>query len=321
MFTARRFRLASAFAALLVTFSMAAVDTADARARGSFGSRGTRTFQTAPTTNTIPNTVAPVQRTTTPAQPARPNAQTPAAAQPRGGFLGGVGGSLIRGLMLGGMLGLLFGTGFGGLGGLFSLLVQVLLIGGVIMLVMRFMRAGSRRPAMAGGPDNAPRTALENFGRNLGGLGGAASAGATRARPANPDELGVGQRDLDSFEQLLGQVQTAYGAEDYETLRRLTTPEMMGYLAEQMAANATRGLRNHLADIKLLQGDIAESWREDGRDYATAALRYSLNDWTVERATDQVVEGDPAAPTEVSELWTFVRERGGNWKLSAIQEA
>jgi predicted lipid-binding transport protein (Tim44 family) len=326
MFIARRFRLASAFAALVVAFSMAAVDTADARARGSFGSRGTRTFQSAPPTNTVPNTVAPIQRSTTPAQQARPNANTqnPAAAQQRGGFLGGLGGSLFRGLMLGGLLGVLFGAGFGGIGGLFSLLFQVLLIGGAVWLVMRLVRGGARRPAMAGGPDNANRTGFENFGRNLGGLGGSGAGNATRpsrARPANPDELGVGQRDLDSFEQILGQVQTAYGAEDYETLRRLTTPEMMGYLAEQMAANATRGLHNRLADIKLLQGDIAESWREDGSEYATAALRYSLRDWTVERATDRVVEGDPAEPTEARELWTFVRQRGGDWKLSAIQEA
>ena len=39
-----------------------------------------------------------------------------------------------------------------------------------------------------------------------------------------------------------------------------------------------------------------------------------------DRATGKVVEGDERL-TETTELWTFVRPRGGEWKLSAIQEA
>jgi len=41
----------------------------------------------------------------------------------------------------------------------------------------------------------------------------------------------------------------------------------------------------------------------------------------VDRSTGAVVKGDPDRPAEATELWTFVRERGGDWKLSAIQEA
>ena len=56
-------------------------------------------------------------------------------------------------------------------------------------------------------------------------------------------------------------------------------------------------------------------------DYATAALQYSSRDVTVDRATGRIVDGDADEPTETTELWTFVRQRGGDWKLSAIQEA
>jgi predicted lipid-binding transport protein (Tim44 family) len=35
---------------------------------------------------------------------------------------------------------------------------------------------------------------------------------------------------------------------------------------------------------------------------------------------DRVISGDPRVPVEQEELWTFVRRRGGNWLLSAIQQ-
>ena len=76
-----------------------------------------------------------------------------------------------------------------------------------------------------------------------------------------------------------------------------------------------------MSDVTLLQGDISESWREGNKDYATAAMRYSSLDVTRDRSTGAVVSGDPDEASETTELWTFVRERGGEWKLSAIQKA
>ena len=108
--------------------------------------------------------------------------------------------------------------------------------------------------------------------------------------------------------------------EDYATLRRITTPEMMGYLSEELGQNASNGLRNEVSDVRLLQGDVAESWREGANDFATVAMRYSSRDVTRERASNRIVSGDER-PSESTEIWTFVRERGGDWKLSAIQEA
>ncbi len=39
----------------------------------------------------------------------------------------------------------------------------------------------------------------------------------------------------------------------------------------------------------------------------------------IERGSGRVVEG--GSPSETTELWTFMRARGGNWLLSAIQQA
>jgi predicted lipid-binding transport protein (Tim44 family) len=48
-------------------------------------------------------------------------------------------------------------------------------------------------------------------------------------------------------------------------------------------------------------------------------MRYSLIDKTFDRAGGQLVEGSEQ-PEEVTEVWTFLRPRGGNWELSAIQQ-
>jgi predicted lipid-binding transport protein (Tim44 family) len=93
---------------------------------------------------------------------------------------------------------------------------------------------------------------------------------------------------------------------------------MVSYFAEDLAANASRGVVNRISDVKLLQGDLAEAWREGDTDYATVAMRFALNDQTIDRARGRVVEG---GPEEATEVWTFMRKRGGNWLLSAIQQA
>jgi predicted lipid-binding transport protein (Tim44 family) len=48
-------------------------------------------------------------------------------------------------------------------------------------------------------------------------------------------------------------------------------------------------------------------------------MRFSLVDQMIERASGRTVEG--GAPSEVTELWTFMRARGGDWLLSAIQQS
>ena len=314
MFASKRFRLASLFATLVMAVTLVSVDTAEARRGGSFGGRGTRTFNSAPATNTSPNITAPVQRTTTTPsqQQSGTTAQNRAPQSNPFGFSG-----LMRGLMFGGLLGLMFGGGFGGFGGVLAMLAQVLIFGFIAAwLFRRFARPSM---AAAGGPVH--RSGGNDGAAGLGGLGGSTRTAQPRQRPRNPDELRIGDADLNRFERMLTEVQTAYGAEDYATLRRLTTPEMMGYLAEELGENASRGVKNEVSQVKLLQGDISESWREGPVEYATTAMRYQSIDVTRDRTTGAVVDGQANAVTETIELWTFVRQRGGDWKLSAIQEA
>ena len=337
----RSSRFAALIAGLVLAFSMVAMEHAEARRGGSFGSRGMRTFQSAPPTRTAPAPTAPVERSMTPNTGVNTPVRQPQAGLQRPGFMSGFGGTMMRGLLLGGLIGLLVGQGFGGLAGMFGFLLQALLIGGAIMLAIRFFRSQS-----AGGPasalasagnaqsssaqaSNAQASRFENRATvqqqadtsrsfTIPGFGGGSGGGS----PATgSEEITLAQTDLDAFQQLLTDVQEAFGREDHAALRRATTPEMVSYLSEELADNAQKGLRNDVSDITLLQADIAESWREDDRDYATAALRYESRDVMRQRATGKVVEGDDEHPTETTELWTFMRENGSNWKLSAIQQA
>jgi predicted lipid-binding transport protein (Tim44 family) len=141
-------------------------------------------------------------------------------------------------------------------------------------------------------------------------LGGNAPAG---------EPLTIAKADFDAFEELLGDVQAAYSAEDLTALRAKVTPEMLSYFSEQLSENASRGQINRVTGVKLLQGDLSEAWREDGAEYATVAMRFVLTDSTVERASGRTVDG--GQPSEVTELWTFMRARGGSWLLSAIQQS
>ena len=94
---------------------------------------------------------------------------------------------------------------------------------------------------------------------------------------------------------------------------------MVSYFTQDLRDNDARGVVNKVSDIKRLQGDLEEAWREGDTDYATVALRYSLIDRTIERASGRMVEGSDQ-PQEVTDVWTFVRPRGGKWELSAIQQ-
>jgi predicted lipid-binding transport protein (Tim44 family) len=134
------------------------------------------------------------------------------------------------------------------------------------------------------------------------------------------DTIEIGEADFNAFEKRLAEVQAAYSAEDIARLRRLATPEVVSYFAEELSDNASRGVVNTISDIKLLQGDLAEAWREGDTEYASVAMRYASLDYTAERDSGRLVEGDKQ-PFERTEIWTFRRSRGGEWMLSAVQQA
>jgi predicted lipid-binding transport protein (Tim44 family) len=289
---------------------MLAIPSADARIGGgiSSGSRGARTFSAPPSTSTAPGTALPFNRSMT--EPGSPGLGTAAG----GGFFNRPGG-MLRGLAAGflgaGLLGMLFGGGmFSGLGGLSSIFGLILQIGLIIIVVRMAMSWWQRRhaPASAYSDPAAGPGAPTGFRAGTGfGLGSASTP------------LEIIPADYEAFERLLGEIQAAWSNEDVARLHTLATPEMVSYFSKDLADNQARNNINKVSDVKLLQGDLAEAWREGDTDYASVAMRFSLVDKTVERGSGRLVEGSDQ-PTEATEVWTFVRPRGASWELSAIQQ-
>jgi predicted lipid-binding transport protein (Tim44 family) len=309
--------------AIAIVLSLAlpvlAISDADARVGGGFssGSRGSRTFSAPPSTNTAPSATQPLNRTFS--QPSNPSVNSPAA----GGLFNRSGGGLFRGFAAGflgaGLLGLLFGGGlFSGIGGFSSILGLILQIALIVFLARMAMSWWQRRqmsePAYAGGPAPGPgpgpapgNTSNSNFGGMGFGLG--SSSAPLQIQPA----------DYEAFERLLIDTQAAYSNEDIAKLRTLATPEMATFFTDDMQQNRSRGQVNKVSDTCLLQGDLAEAWREGDADYASVAMRFSMIDKYVDINSGRLVSGSEQ-PVEATEVWTFVRQRGGNWMLSAIQQ-
>ena len=270
---------------------------------GSFGSRGSHTYSAPGATRTSPYGAAPMQRSI-----------TPNTAPAYGGYGSGYRGrspfmsGLLGGLIGAGIVGMLFGHGlFGGMhgfGGLFGLLIQLLL---VFWLVRWLLRRFFGTPAFAPGNSFA-RTAAPPGALPMGG-----------AAPPGGAPLQIAPSDYQAFEQVLYAVQAAWSAHDLNRLQQLATPEMVGVFGEQMAEQASRGVRNIVSDVRLEQGDVAEAWSEDGRDYATVAMRFAMHDATRDGA-GRIVDGSVSEWVSTTEYWTFVRARGGQWILSAIQQ-
>ncbi|MDB5549548.1 MAG: import inner rane translocase, subunit Tim44 [Tardiphaga sp.] len=308
---------------------LAAGSAADARVGGgrSSGSRGANTFSAPPSTATAPNAARPMDRTM--AQPGSPGMAGPAAAgaAAKGGFFNRPGMGMLGGLAAGflgaGLLGMLFGGGlFSGLGGFASIIGLLLQIALVVIVVKLAMSWWQRRnatpqtasayagPAQSSGPTPDVGAGPQANYRTGSGFGIGANAAPLEIVPA----------DYEAFEKLLGDVQAAWSNEDVEKLHTLATPEMVSYFTGDLKANADKGVVNKVSQVKLLQGDLAEAWREGETDYASVAMRFALVDKTLERASGKLIDGGDT-PIEATEVWTFVRRRGSDWELSAIQQA
>lgn len=319
-------RSRSLFKAIAVVLALAlptalAISSADARVGGgmSSGSRGSRTYSAPPSTTTAPGSTSQFNRTYT--QPGA-GMNSAAAAPARGGLFGRAGGfmgGLAAGFLGAGLLGMLFGGGlFGGLGGLSSiigLIIQIVLVVFVVRLAMSWwQRRHSPQAAYANADAGAGPGPQPNYRSGLGGgLGGFGFGGANNAPvEIKPD-------DYEAFERLLGDIQTAWSNEDVAKLHTLATPEMVSYFEQDLAQNRARNVVNKVTNVKLLQGDLAEAWREGETEYATVALRFALTDKTLDRNSGTIVAGSEQ-PGEATEVWTFARRPGSGWELSAIQQ-
>jgi hypothetical protein len=302
----------------------------------SVGSRGSRTFDQNGFKPIEPSATAPAAAagTSPGARQGPPLAPTPQPlAQPSffqrhpmlSGFAAGLAGSWIGHMLFGATnspaatqeeagnpLSHEDGSSSGPSAGLI-LLLMALAAAGVYYFYMR--RNGSLSPALTG------------FG----------SASPARSEPPTwvPASLGVlspsssepklTAADEEEFRRLLIAIQTAWGRQDIQSLRRIATPEMFQYFSDKLAENISQGVENRIEDIIVVRAETREAWAEDTRLYATVLLQWKARDYVqslTKPSSDPgyLVEGDDRVSTEVVEAWTFVKHQDGKWLLSAIQQ-
>lgn len=303
-----------------MTFSPLAADASAARVGGghSLGSRGGQTFNLPPSTVTAPKAAAPIERSMTSFGTRAPAVARPVIMAVPSRF-GGYGAVLAGGLAGAALFALLWSAVSAGSVSDIGPIMQIALIAGAAWLLLTFGR-GPKKPALARGPSGSPtaaaRNMLERFRQTLASNGGFAAGGG-------PSALAIGSADYDRFEELLQDIQRAYGRDNSFALGAMTTPEMFSYASQDLAENAKTGVRNELSGVNLLQGDLSEAWHETGSDYATMAMRYDLIPVVAQQGSGRATSGVRIASEEVTELWTFRRddrdpEQG--WQLSAIQQ-
>jgi predicted lipid-binding transport protein (Tim44 family) len=224
------------------------------------------------------------------------------------GLMGGFLGAGIAGMIFGSSAHAAGVEGSAG-GGMLGMILQFAMIGGIAYLGYVLFRRMRGQQATAGAP-NAPFQ-REAAGGSFGGIGG----GAAPAIEAGPE---VTDADRQGFGAILTDIQKSWSQGDLAALKRLATPEMVSYFAEDTADATSRGERNVVEGIELKKGDVVDNWVEGDRQYATAVMTWSAIDY-VER-DGQVVTGSRDIPVEATEAWTFVRSRDGRWLLSAIQQ-
>ncbi len=230
--------------------------------------------------------------------PSSPTQQAAPGASPMGGR--GMFGGMLGGMLMGGLLGsMLFGGAFSGIS-----FIDILLIGGGLFLLFRFLR--SRQPAMqpAGGP----------AGRQPAGQPGAAwdnlrSAGQqTQAATVNVPPGFDAKEFLDGAKAAYVRLQGAWDARDLDDLRQFTSDEVFEVIKGQAAEDPAPGR----TEILLLEARLLEVKALGNQTVATVLFDAMLR------------EGDPTSPAEqVREAWHFSRyETGGSshWVVEGIQQ-
>ncbi len=164
------------------------------------------------------------------------------------------------------------------------------------------------RPAEATEPAPAAKTE---------GSASALEASLTTIKVADPvfdgDEFLSGARM--AFELILN----AFAAGDTATLKPLLSPEVFANFAQSIRDRQQAGEAMELAQVNIRSADIVEAYMAGRTAHVT--VKFVSEQATVVRNEEaEQVEGDPHAPTEVTDYWTFARDtRSGdpNWMLVA----
>ena len=221
----------------------------------------------------------------------------------RGGF-----GRFLGGLALGGLLGAMFmGGGFEHIN-----FLDILVFAGIAFLLMKLLRSRSTSSAQsAAHAGQAPY--MRETSQGPAGFdtdvfsrsGGVANPAAQRLSvPADFDQAAF----LEGAKSAYQMMQNAWDRGDLADLRALATDKVFGELQDQIRA---RGNAENRTDLLKIDCELLEV-RDVGSDREASVL------------FDVMMREEPTArPTQVREVWHFVRSRSSRqptWYLDGIQQ-
>ena len=237
--------------------------------------------------------------------------QAAQAQQPqRKGFLGGMGG-LLGGLLAGSLIGsLLFGGGFSGGGIMDILLLGILLFVGLKL----FARSRSKAQPAPAGAGNAPMGGMEPpLQRNdTAAAGWDTLSSQDNAYNSQPEVVIPMPADFDAEEFLRGakmaynRLQAAWDNRDLNDIAQFASPAVMDAVRQQLAEETEPSK----TEILLVNAQLLSVVNEDKEQRAQVYFDVLMRE-----------RPDQPTPSNVREIWHFVRELdGGTWKLDGIQQ-
>jgi predicted lipid-binding transport protein (Tim44 family) len=244
---------------------------------------------------------APAPSPTSPQMsPGQPTSQMPGTAtgmRPLGGMFGG--------LLMGGLIGsLLFGGGMQGAGGIG--LLDIILLGGGLYLLMRFLRARRMAAETAGaGSMSFDRGPAQGWGSS-GYAPSADAAADTDAAPSVPPGFDS-EEFLKGAKLIYTRLQTSWDKRDLEDIHQFTSPEVFEEIQRQTQEDPTPGK----TELLLITPKILEVREMDGQTVASVLYDVMMR------------ENNAEMSRQVREIWHFSRAAGNSdafWVLEGIQQ-
>jgi predicted lipid-binding transport protein (Tim44 family) len=246
---------------------------------------------------------APAPSPTSPQMsPGQAAPQMPGVAPAMGGRWGG----MLGGMLMGGLIGsLLFGGGLHGAGGIG--LLDIVLIGGGLFLLMRFLRARrmAAETASTAGPMSFDRGPAPGWGSS-----GYDPSPETRTTEAAPPPMPAGF-DADEFlkgaKVIYTRLQASWDKRDLDDIRQFTSAEVFEEIRRQAQEDPTPGK----TELLLIAPRILEVREMDGQTVASVLYDVMMRETHAEMSR------------QVREIWHFSRATNNPeafWVLEGIQQ-
>ncbi|HZK29017.1 MAG TPA: TIM44-like domain-containing protein [Clostridia bacterium] len=195
---------------------------------------------------------------------------------PSGGVSGGDGGfDFIPGVSTGG-------------GSSFGVIIVVIII---IFFILKARKGGQSQPASVAAIPPEQSTAV-----------------ADQIRALDPFFTEAEMREKVS--NLYSEMQRAWETQDWEPMRARLTDDLYSQMARQLQELITRGQINRIERIAIMNVALKSFYQDEQHDNLGLRLTTRITDYTIDRKTGNVVNGDPKREKFMTYEWTMIRSKG-----------